>query len=171
MEASECIRSRRTIRKYLDKPVPQIIIDKLIESAKYAPSSDDSQSWEFIVITNKKIKEQLAGITPWGKHIKSSPVAIAVLGNTDLCKDDFLNTINSAASMQNLMLEAHNQGLGSSCIGIIDTEFGAEESARGILKIPDNILVYCIVTLGYPDEKPKLKHLREGIVHYDNYLS
>lgn len=169
MEASECIRSRRTIRKYLDKPVPQIIIDKLIESAKYAPSSDNNQSWEFIVITNDKIKEKLSEITPYGRHIKDSPVAIAILGNTDLCKDDFLSTINSSLAMQNLMLEAHNQGLGSSCISIIDTKFEAEESARGILKVPDNILVYCIVTIGYPDEKPKLKQLREGIVHYDFY--
>lgn len=171
MEASECIRSRRTIRKYLDKPVPQIIIDKLIESAKFAPSSSNSQSWEFIVITNKKIKEQLSEITPWGKHIKDSPVAIAILGDTDLCKDDFMSTINSSLAMQNLMLEAHNQGLGSSFINIIDTAFEAEESARGILKVPDSVLVYCIVTLGYPGEKPKLKNLREGIVHYDYYLS
>ncbi len=171
MEASECIRSRRTIRKYLDKPVPQIIIDKLIESAKFAPSSGNSQSWEFIVITNKSIKEKLSEVTPWGKHMRDSPVAIAILGNTDLCKDDFLSTINSSLAIQNLMLEAHNQGLSSSFINIIDTEFEAEESTRGILKIPDNVLVYCIVTLGYPDEKPKLKNLREGIVHYDNYLS
>lgn len=169
METTECIRSRRTIRHYQNKPVPQVIIDKLIESAKYAPSSDDSQSWEFIVITTNKIKERLSELTQWSRHIKDSPVAIAVLGNTDLCKDDFLNAINSSLAMQNLMLEAHNQGLGSCCTAIIDKDFEAEEKARSILKIPENILLYCIITLGYPDEKPKLKQLREDIIHYDNY--
>ncbi len=164
------MRSRRTIRKYLDKPVPQIIIDKLIESAKYAPSIDDKQSWEFIVITSNKIKKALSLIHPWSSDIEDAPAAIAVLGNTDLCKDDFHNVINSSLAMQNLILEANNQGLGSSIIYVIERDFEAEESARRILKVPDNILIYCLITLGYPDEKPKLKHLREGIVHYDYYI-
>ena len=169
MEITECIRSRRTIRSYLDKPVPQVIIDKLLESAKYAPSSDNSQSWEFIVITNNNIKKKLASIHPWAKHLEHAPAAIAVLGNLDICKDDFHNAINSSLAMQNILLEAHNQGLGCSIISVIDKDFKIEEKARGILKVPENVLVYCILTLGFPDEKPKLKQLREGIIHYDYY--
>ena len=171
MEPTECIRSRQSIRKYQDKFIPQIIIDKLIESARYAPSSDNCQSWEFIVITSKKIKDKLAELSPWSRHIKDAPAAIAILGNNEICKDDFNSIMNSSLAMQNLMLETHNQGLGSCCIGIIDKDFEMEEKARSILKVPDSLLVYCIITLGYPDEKPKLKRLKPYIIHYDTYLS
>ena len=170
MEASECIRTRRTIRKYLDKPVPQMIIDKLIESAKYAPSVDNSQSWEFIIITNNKIKRQLSEVNPWMTGIKDAPAAIAILGNLAISKDDFHNAINSSFAANNILIEANNQGLGAAIIPVIDKEFESEEKARSILKIPDDVLVYCIITLGYPDEKPKLKKIREDVVHYDCYL-
>ena len=169
METSDNIKSRRTVRKYLDRPIPKVIIDKLIEAAKHAPSSDDSQSWEFIVISNKKIKRELSELHPWSSHIKNAPISIAILGNTELCKDDFHNTINSSLAMQNLLLEANNQGLGSSIVYVIDNEFENEEKARRILKVPENVLVYCIVTLGYPEGQPDTEYINPSNIHYDYY--
>lgn len=170
METSKAIRTRRSIREFQDKEIPQYIIDKIIDAAKHAPSSNDSQPWEFIIIKDKKIKSELSELHPWAKFIEKSPVIIAVLGDLEKCKDEFLNTINVSLATQNLLLEAHNLDLGACYIEIINKEFEIEEKTRSILNVPEHILVYCLIALGYPKSIPYQKKPKECSVYFDKYL-
>jgi len=170
MDVSTAIRTRRSIREFEDKPIKDDIIEKLIDAAKHAPSSDDSQPWEFIIIKDKKIKIKLAELHPWASFIEKCPVLIAVLGNQDVCNDEFLNTINTALATQNILLEAHGLGLGACYIEIINKEFEIEEATRKILEVPDNIYIYNLIALGYPSKIPKKKVIKATSTHFEKYL-
>ena len=79
MDTITCIRTRREIREYLDKPIPDENLLKILEAARLAPSSKNSQPWQFVVIKNKEILNKIASLTPTGAHIAKAPLAIAIL--------------------------------------------------------------------------------------------
>jgi len=67
LEFIELIKSRRSIRKYQDKPVSNKILQKLLEAAQWAPSAHNSQPWEFIIIKDEEIKRNIANVSSWSK--------------------------------------------------------------------------------------------------------
>jgi nitroreductase len=79
VDALRCIRTRREIRDYLDKLIPQDCIDEILEAGRLAPSSKNSQPWHFIVIRDKGTLNRIADLTPTGKHIAKAPLAIAIV--------------------------------------------------------------------------------------------
>ncbi|MGB9677183.1 MAG: nitroreductase family protein, partial [Candidatus Ratteibacteria bacterium] len=82
METLKVLKERRSIRKYQKKEVSKDIIENIIDCARFAPTAINIQPWEFIVITDQKMREKIADITDYGKFIKETPCCIAVF-----CKD------------------------------------------------------------------------------------
>jgi nitroreductase len=180
MDIVECIKTRRSIRKFLPKTVPEDYINKILDSARYAPfggpPKKDCQVWDFIIIRNPEIKEKLALEFQDRQFIKTAPVIIAVCA--DKTKDAKYKDweISASLSIENILLSANSLGLGAC---YVDTFIRHEDhkndkiKLREILEIPEHIELIAIIPIGYPDpsEKLKEKELREvkEIIHLEKW--
>ncbi|OQC17327.1 MAG: FMN reductase (NAD(P)H) [Firmicutes bacterium ADurb.Bin080] len=175
------IESRRSIRKYTDKPVEDEKITQLIESARLAPSGSNTQPWHFIVVKSKSSRESLAEKSNNQNWMLSAPVFIVCVADIrSRIKDDieiFLNENSpqqalkqiirdTAIAIEHIVLEAEVLGLSTCWVA----DF-MQEQIRPVLNIPADKYVVCILTLGYADESPKARPRKrlEDIVHYENW--
>ena len=146
------IFERRSIRKYLELPIPEEDIEKLLRAAMAAPSAGNQQPWEFILIKDKSIMADIMSVHPHAQMLKEAQLAIAVCG--DLSKEKHVGywVQDCSAATENILLEARHLGLGSVWLGI----YPKEDRVKGLIKIlslPENIIPLSIVSLGYPAEK------------------
>ncbi len=169
METLEAIRTRRTIRKYSEQPVEFEKLMAVCEAGGYAPSSGNIQNWKFIVITNKEtIREGLCQACLDQDPVQNAQAAIVVCSEDELCERHYglrgkrLYTIqNAAAAIQNMLLAAHDLGLGAAWIGAFN-----EDRIRDVIDMPDIARPQAVITLGYPAEEPQEKRLR----HFDDFV-
>ena len=174
-EVKKIIEKRKSIRKYKDKEISDDIINKIIDVARLAPSGNNAQPSEYIVIKDKKTIEELRenSIFPQ-KFVYTAPLLIVccanpdayskVTGMDDSNKDRALRDVSIASSY--LMLRATELGLGTCYIGWVN-----KEKIKDILSIPKNYVVPYVITVGYPDEKSKgrsRKNLKE-VIHWEKY--
>jgi nitroreductase len=168
MTVIETILTRRSIRKYIQKDVPSELLDMIIEAAMYAPSANNSQSWEFIVINDRNILDKLAVVHPYAKMLKYAPVAILVCGNKSIEEREGYLSQNCSAATQNLMLAAHALGLGSVWLGVYPKDERIEP-IRQLLKLPEHILPISLISVGWPDEeKPKPQRFNRDKIHVND---
>lgn len=122
MEVFDAIITRRSIRKYSDKPVDPELVLKILKAAMYAPSANNFQSWQFIVITERKILNEIPKIQPYSTMLNTAQTAILICGDQLSEKLPGYNAVNCSAATQNLLLAAHGCGLGTCWIGIYPRE-------------------------------------------------
>jgi nitroreductase len=151
METFETIFSRRSIRKYDTKPVEDEKIQKLLKAAMYAPSARNTQSWQFIVVTERKILNEIKQLHPYAQMLAEAPLAILVCGDKTLEPNEgYLNT-NCSAATQNILLASNDLGLGSVWLGIYPREERMKAMAN-LFKLPENIVPISLIALGYSKE-------------------
>lgn len=158
---------RVSIRKYQDKPVEEEKIIKMLRAAMAAPSARNQQPWEYYVITNEEIKEKLSTVTPYSSFTKAAPlVFVACYRDADrLPSPDFAH-IDMSASVENLLLEADELGLGAVWMGIAPRAERMADVAE-IIGLPDNLSVFCLIACGYPGEtRMQEDRYDESRVHY-----
>jgi len=164
----QSIKKRRAVREYLNEPIPEDKLDRIIDAAMYAPSANAIYPWELVVVTNLETREELSKVTPWSAHAKEAPAIIAVLG---LEKDSPYWIEDCSIVAENIWLQATEEGL-SSCWIQIRNNSNAEKEVKGILKVPDDVRVLCLMPIGVP-AKPLLEHgkddYKKGKVRYDKY--
>jgi len=179
MDLMEAIKGRRSIRKYKPDPIPEEILQKIIESVRWAPSWANTQCWELIVVKDPKIKSELATALPKTNPALSSmteaPLVIVLCGKKGVAgfkkgeattvKGDWL-MFDTGIAMQTLCLTAHSMGLGTVVVGMFD-----HKKAEEILGVPQNAEVVAMTPLGYPATEgiaPKRKDPSE-FVFYEKY--
>jgi len=91
LSVKEAIRSRRSIRKFKQDPVPKDVIDELLESARLAPSASNSQPWRFMVVTDPKQRQVLAELGGNQRQLKEAPLIIVCCGDLNSLKEESLN--------------------------------------------------------------------------------
>jgi len=166
------IQNRRSIRRYLSKPVEAEKIDILIEAALRAPSSRGFNPWEFVFVTEINLLEKLSKAKQHGSSfLRYAPLGIVVCA--DPAKSDVWVEDASIASIF-IQLAVESVGLGSCWIQIRERMHDKEKTAQayisGLLKIPPNLKVESIVAAGYP-EKRKAPHLKEDLQYDKIYLN
>jgi nitroreductase len=157
MDVFEAICSRRSIREYKDKPVEREKLGRMLEAARWTPSAGNMQTWEFIIVDEPAKKEKLAQLAGGQHFIADAPATIIVLSDVEKAGRHFdergknLYALQeSAICLQNMMLEAHNQGLGTTWVGDFD-----EHQIRVTFDVPENVRPVALLTVGYPDEEPR----------------
>jgi nitroreductase len=165
-------RARRSIRRYRLDPVPQVMIEQLLEAGRWAPSANNLQPWRFIVVQDASIRDQIAQCTHYlgypRVHLNESPVVIVLCGvERDRVYHEFLNGDVAMAALQ-MMLQAKTLGLGTCWVGGLN-----REAVAGLLRIPDPLEVVCLMTVGFPAAEPGPTSRRplDEILHYDLYGS
>ncbi|MBU0667034.1 MAG: nitroreductase family protein [Nanoarchaeota archaeon] len=173
MDLSECIRNRRSIRKYTQQPVEFDKITKIIEAGHEAPSAGNLQNWRFILITDKNVIRSLYNHCLKQEQVYNAQAIIVVCGVVDIAERFYglrgkrlYTTQNCACAIQNMLLTAYDVGLGACWIGAFD-----EDKIRSTFNIPENTRPQALITLGYPDEIPKPPHKDElaGVVYFHKY--
>ncbi len=170
MDLLEVVKTRRSIRCYKSDPVSDEIIHQLIDAARHAPSAGDNQPWEFIVVRNKQVKEELSKTHAWSHFVKDAPVCIVALANERLSPIYF--AIDTTCAIQNLLLTSRSLGLGACWVAVYNPHNQSDEKhVRTVLNVPPHLRVIAMIPLGYPDEKAGMRTLREisEILHLDGY--
>lgn len=157
MTINELLKSRRSIRKYLNKAVEPEKIELITRAALMSPASKRSNPWEFIVIENKETLEKLSNCRSHGSQfLANSPLGIVVTADTT--KSDIWMEDASIASII-MQLQVQDLGLGSCWIQVYGREkednSSTEQYIRELLGIPSNFAVLNIISIGYPDEERK----------------
>ncbi|MCL4476384.1 MAG: nitroreductase family protein [Nitrospirae bacterium] len=184
MDIFETIRTRRSVRRFMDKPVEEDKLQAILEAVRQAPSWANLQCWRFIVVKDPAVKEKISEISyvesffapkgykanPSKKGLAEAPVIIVACADpsqsgTIWGQSYYMTDMGIAA--QNLMLAARALGLGTVFVGVFD-----EEKIHSMLAIPPNIRVVGLFPVGYPLEKkasgPARKPLNE-IAFYEKW--
>ena len=160
MTVTEAIRSRRSIRKYKSDPIPPAHIRLILEAAMNAPSACNTRPWEFVVVTDAKMRSRLATVHPYAKHAAQSPAVIVVCALPEtqgrIAKGFFPQ--DCAAATQNILLQAQELGYGTCWCGIYPNErpISAVRDVLGVASTP-----FCLITLGVADESPEARGFYE----------
>ena len=145
MDVFEAIRTRRSIRKYSQKPVPKKILLKIAEVARLAPSASNLQPWHFIFVTDGDKREQLSH-SRWAGFLAESPVVVVGCGDQKVSPSWY--RVDVTIALEHIVLAAASMGLGTCWIGSFE-----EDEVKQLLKIPENYRVVALLALGYPLEK------------------
>lgn len=158
METLECIKTRRSRRKFLDKEVSQELIEKIIDAGKCAPSSMNCQPWQFYIIKDIKLKERFAEIG----YDENKPIVFScdfiLLICVDKEKSPSRFVEDGVIASQNMALAINDLGLG--CVyfpGYKPGEPKKEKDIQGLFNIPEKYMPICLLLVGYPDPKEELK--------------
>jgi len=156
MEVFEAIEKRRSVRAYLSSPVPKDKLMRILEAGRLAPSAGSIRPWHFIVVVDKQKRETLARGGRYAKFLAEAPLAIVGCGNKKASPN--WNVVDTAIAMQNMVLAAVGEGLGTCWIGSFK-----EGKVKELLKIPEQFGVIALLAVGYPREKldltAKIAHL------------
>lgn len=176
METMEAIRKRRTIRRFLQKQIPFDDLKDLVDAARLAPSGGNLQQWEFMIIDDPGLLEQVFSTLAWAAYLGpegkpkegEKPVAYIIV----LTKAKSQSTVLHAdfgAAIENILLAAVDRGIGSCWIGSVQ-----KEKLAHVLNLPQTYSIQYVVALGYPseeaiveDEQGSLKYWRDkkGLHH------
>lgn len=183
MDFMDVIRSRRSVRNFKSDPIPDQVINDIIDAGRLSPSPGNSQNWYFGVIKDKFQREQLSFAAGEQMWISSAPVIIAICTKTDwnistLPEDDFGLQVNKArfsAEFVDYLRKYPNQravttlffnggsGIPGEQMVLTAVNHGLRscwigfldiEKANKALGLPDNIICLNILPIGYPNEKP-----------------
>lgn len=156
---------RTSIRKYQDREIEKEKIELLLRAAMAAPSAGNQQPWEYYVVTDRQKLEQLSESSPYAGCAKKAPVAFVACFRKQ-CRMPEYAQIDLSASVENLLLEADEIGLGAVWLGIAPLEERMEKVAQ-ILNLPDSLAAFAIITCGYPaEEKVQQDRYDTARVHY-----
>lgn len=157
----QLVRSRRSIRRYLPKPVEREKILACLEAARLAPSASNAQAWRFLVIDDPKLKKTFAekafsGIYSPTKFAAEAPVLILILAKLDFITNRIARQIQKVPFFlidigiagQHLVLQAEELGLGTCWIGWFDMR-----KTRTFFKIPRKYKIVSLLALGYYEKK------------------
>ena len=168
MEALEAIYTRKSVRKFDEGEVPEEIIKKILKAGMSAPSAGNAQPWQFVVITDKKVLQEIPGISPYAECTAKAPLAILVCGDKLLEKHKDYWVQDCAAASQNMLLAAHALGLGAVWTGVYPME-NTMEGFRVLLKLPEHIVPFSLIVIGYPAEGGRKERYSEERVHYGRW--
>ena len=173
MDVFECIRTRRSVRKYLIKQIEWDKVGQILDAGRMAPSSGNLQNWQFLVVIDELKKKQIAEASARQYWMANASVLMIVCEKPEITEKYYgirgtrLYSIqNCAAAIENMLLMAHALGLATCWVGAFD-----EEKVKRVCSIPDRARPQAIISIGYADEKPEMppKLTLENVTFLNRY--
>ena len=157
MTVHDAIRSRRSIRKYQDAPVPQEHVKLMLEAAMMAPSAINGRPWEYAVIRDRALLNKIVEISPNAKPLLQAPVAVLVSGRPDLVPPHIqFWQQDCGAAIQTLLLQALELGYGTCWCGLYPIVDRAM-AVKTLLELPGEAMPLGVIAVGAPDDAPAAK--------------
>lgn len=145
-DAIENIMSRKSVRKYLPKPVEKEKVQTLLKAGMAAPSGKDVRPWEFVVVTDRAALDSMAAALPYAKMLTHAPMAIVVCGDTTKSSYWYLDC---SAATQNILLAAEALELGAVWTAAYPYDDRMAVVSR-YTALPEHIKPLCVIPVGYP---------------------
>jgi nitroreductase len=150
METWEAITARRNVREFAARAIADADLDRVLEAGRLAPSSQNNQPWDFVVVTAPEMLRELSGVWRGGGHIADAAAAIAfVIPDEDEARARERNRFDIGQAAMQMMIVAADLGIGTGHSAV-----GDQDLARSVLHVPDDKLVAFVMDLGYPADRP-----------------
>jgi len=159
------IKSRRTIRKYLQTTVPEEVLLKCVEAAIFSPSGGNLQPLRYVIVNDAKLLKQVFSTLSWAVYLpdygpteEEMPRAYIVLL---LDKNGRTPTHDASIASMSISMVAYDEGLGSCILASVD-----RKKLKKVLNVPESLDVALVVALGYPAENPVVEPVSDGNIKY-----
>ncbi|QLH75612.1 MAG: nitroreductase family protein [Methanomassiliicoccales archaeon] len=161
--------SRRSIRRYKDRPVGDDDIHYILRAAMSAPSAGNERPWHFITIKERASLDKIMSFQPYSQMLKEAPMAILVCGDEKLEKYKGFWPQDCSAAMENMLLAACSRGLGAVWLGIYPVE-DRIRPMREHMGLPEHVVPFALMALGHPnEEKPTNNRYDPSRVHSERW--
>ena len=154
MQALTAIHTRRSIRRYTERPIPQELVERVLRAAMAAPSACNQQPGEFVVIDDPALIEQIWRFNAAAFALMTAPLAVVVCGNLQrqvpLAEDFWVQ--DCSAAIQNLLLAAHASGLGAIWLGCYPLQH-LVEMIQELVGLPETVVPLAVIGVGHPAEE------------------
>lgn len=162
------ITKRRSIRRFRQEPISSVTLKKLVNAARVAPSASNLQPLEYIVVDDKNLLHEVFTTLRWASYIapkgdppegKKPTAYVVVLVNKEISNSGYERDVGAA--VENILLAALEEGIGSCCIGSIN-----KKRLRKILNIPHFLAIDSVIALGYSAECPVMEEMTNSIEYW-----
>ena len=162
MDVFDAIVSRRSIRNYVEKPIEEEKLIKILQAARYAPSAKNRQNWKFVIVKDAKTKKLLVPACYDQSFIAEAAIVVAGIADPRFR----WYKIDMGIAFEHIALEAIELGLGTCWIGAFD-----EQKVSKILGVPENLETVILMTVGYPKKIPEPTSRKDiaEIVCYESF--
>ena len=162
METLDAIAKRASVRDYLNQPVPRNLLERIVDAGRRAPTARAVEPWEFVVITDRKMLDNLAGIISTGVFLKQATACIVVF-----CKETKYYLEDGSAATENILLAATDLGLATCWIAGDKKEY-CDEVAK-LLGAPDHLKLISLISVGWATREGKQRKNRtlEEVLHWE----
>ncbi len=171
METWDAVTARRNVREFSDREIPEADLKRVLESGRIAPSSQNNQPWDFVVVTDRNLLRELSGVWRGGGHIAHAAAAVAVvIGDEEEPRARERNRFDIGQATMQMMIVAADLGIGSGHSAV-----GDQDLASSVLGIPAGKLVAFVIDLGYPADRPLRPGTRlrrrafDEVVHWNGW--
>jgi nitroreductase len=169
MNVFDAIRTKRAIRNYQDKPIPDEIVRSILDAGRLSQSAKNLQPWHFVAIRNREILKKLAELGRFSPHLGEAPLGIVILMPDPAERFQILFDAGQAAAY--MQLAAWEMGVGSCLVTSYD-----RDRVRELLGFPDNLHIRIAIAFGYPAENTSNRRPRKGgrrtfddVVHWEKW--
>jgi nitroreductase len=163
----QLMRSRRSVRRYAaGAPIAREQLEAIVDCGRLAPCSNNLQSWEFVVVTDRDKLDKLAAIATYGRFIREAGACIVVCGDLRNNRSVYLD---GAAATENMLLAIHALGLASCWVQGFEKDYNPD--IMQLLGIPDSLVLVSVVPVGVPEGEvavPRKRPLAE-VLHWDKF--
>ncbi|MGC9530208.1 MAG: nitroreductase family protein [Candidatus Bipolaricaulaceae bacterium] len=170
MDLWQAITGRRSVRKFLGRPIERPQLERLVEAAVWAPSGGNAQSWRFVAVTEPERVRRIKTVSPGMLGTPAAVIAVcqdltAARSKGSRLGEEYLAPLDAAMAAQNIMLAAHADGLGTCAVG----SFHRGAVSR-LLELPDGVEAVLLISVGWPAVEPAPPpRTLAGVLHYERY--
>ena len=171
MEVADAIELRRSIRRFKKKEIPEGMLKQVLRAGHMAPSAGNLQARDFIIIQDNAVKEFLCMAALNQYFIMGAPACIVVCANVSrstaryMKRGELYAVQDASAAVMNMMLMAHDLGLGTCWVGAFN-----EQAVTEMLSIPSGVRPVALLPIGYPDDEPDMPpRMGEATEHWGKW--
>ena len=162
----ETIRTRRSVRRYTPGPLSREMLETIVDCARLAPTSNNRQSWEFVVVTEPETLARLAELAVYGKFIGQAGACVVVCGDASANRSIYLD---GAAATENMLLAIHAMGLASCWVQGFEKDYAAP--VKELLGIPQEMVLISLVPVAHAAAAARTPRKRplDDVLHWERY--
>jgi nitroreductase len=170
MDVMEAIRTKRAVRKFQDRSLPEDVIQNILNAGRRSQSSKNEQAWQFVAVRDRQILKRLSECGTWAGHLADAALGVAILTPDPEGKFQIMFDAGQAAAF--MQLAAHELGVASCPASIYE-----HERAREVLGFPPEWHLRVALSFGYPADPSRAsaapkkggRHALEQVVHWDRW--
>ena len=163
------IFKRKSVRKFTDEKVSDELIENLLKAGMQAPSSCNSQPWEFIIVSKSEDKKAISKMHKFAKPAANASHLIVTLGNLNRAKVIGMIEQDLGACNENILLQATHEGLGAVWLGFHPIE-DRTLKLKEYLNIPNYCIPFSVICVGWPAQESEVRiRYDKSKVHYDRF--